>query len=121
MWGEGGGLVCVGLEGGVDGLEEGCVGGWGAGGVGGGRAGWLAGGRAAGLAGGWEGWWVGGVAGGRAGCWLAGLAGCWLDAWKLETLFLDSHTLDALRGRRIMFSGGATCHAAQSLLPLDIA
>ena len=30
--------------------------------------------------------------------WLAGLAGCWLDAWKLETLFLESHTLDALKG-----------------------
>jgi len=25
---------------------------------------------------------------------LAGLAGRWLDAWRLETLFLDSHTLD---------------------------
>ena len=32
--------------------------------------------------------------------WLAAgwLAGCWLDAWKLETLFLDLHTLDALKG-----------------------
>ena len=52
-------------------------------------AGWLAG-WLAGWAGlGWAGWLAG---------WLAGLAGCWLDAWKLETLFLDSHTLDALKG-----------------------
>ena len=54
-------------------------------------AGWLGRlGRLAGLAG--LGW-----AGSRAG-WLAGLDGCWPDAWKLETLFLDSHTLDALKG-----------------------
>ena len=32
-----------------------------------------------------------------AGC-LAGLDGCWLDAWKLETFFLYSHTLDVLKG-----------------------
>ena len=30
--------------------------------------------------------------------WAGWLAGCWLDPWKLETLFLDSHTLDALKG-----------------------
>ena len=50
-------------------------------------AGWLAG-----LAG-WAGWLAVWLAG-----WLAELDGCWLDAWKLETLFLDSHTLDALKG-----------------------
>ena len=58
------------------------------------RAGWLAG---------WAGWlagwlgWLAGLAGWLAG-WLDGLAGCWLAAWKLETLFLNSHTLDALKG-----------------------
>ena len=49
--------------------------------------GWL--GCLAGLAG-----WLAGLAGWLSG-WLAGLDGCWLDAWKLKTLFLESHTLDA--------------------------
>ena len=69
-------------------------------------AGWRVGGLAglAGLAGwlGWLGWlggWLGwlGWAGWLAG-WLAGLDVCWLDVWKLETLFLGSHTLDASKG-----------------------
>jgi hypothetical protein len=72
-----------------------------------GLAGWLAGlaGWAGWLAGwaGWLGWLAGWLAGlgwlaGWLSGWLAGLDGCWLDAWKLETLFLYSHTLEALKG-----------------------
>ena len=54
-------------------------------------AGWLAGWL------GWLGWLAGWLAVWLSG-WLAGLAGYWLDAWKLETLFLNPHTLDALKG-----------------------
>ena len=60
-------------------------------------SGWLLVGRLAGwmgvcLAGWLAGWVVDWMAG-----WLARLDSCWLDAWKLETLSLDSRTLDALK------------------------
>ena len=67
-------------------------------------------------------WMAGWLAAWLAGCLLGWLAGCWLDAWKLGTLFLESHTLDTWNGsaddRKRLYSDGRCIQRARGRIQI---